>query len=43
MERDGIEYVLAVYGIVAATLALWFAMIGVKLRRSRHTRGEHDA
>lgn len=33
MEHDGIEYVVAAYGITAATLVVWFAMIIAKLRR----------
>jgi hypothetical protein len=33
--HDGWEYVVAAYGVAGATLAIWFWMIGAKLRRTR--------
>lgn len=35
---EGWEYVAASYGAAAVTLAVWFWMIGAKLRRLRHAR-----
>ena len=32
---EGLQYVIAVYAVTGATLALWFVMIVAKLRRHR--------
>ncbi len=37
---DGIESVVAAYGITAATLGAWFWMILRKLRRQQRRAGE---
>lgn len=35
---EGWEYVLATYGLTGGLLGVWFAVIGVKLRRQRRER-----
>lgn len=38
--HEGWEYVLASYGLAAVVLAIWFWMIGAKLRRLQRERDE---
>ena len=40
---EGMEYVIAAYGITGATLVVWFWMILAKLARQRRERQEADA